>query len=799
MLKKSKTISCVLCIAMILSLFSGCKVKQEAKTSESTTSATISTSETTPIPSTTEAPPDYAADYLAARAAADAEAKLQINTEIRTEMVLGEKTLVERQAEKVRYQNRGSDDLIVACKRRVIFNVGEIQLDQLYYQEKLYTTYKSNLFYAKESEENYLSQQTPLAMLDPANYAAVSLEGNKIRFSDPLAGERWALPEGAELFKAEGSATLQDGVLIEQSYSITYDFCGNEIHNTYRSEITPGLEEDLSELVPKGTGSYIKLDSTEALLLMLRSINTLIHVDQISLDTRQTILCQAADLIMDERSSTKSYGSGKDLIFSDDVKLTLYDLSGEITQEQNFQEKMVGDSYSYQYDEEEPETESVSDTDRISFGNNILNSIQSIVYDSIPDPKYLTGAAVYDIGDYYLVEYQCNETCSREVDKVLNYRLFQDTNKLMDLCERYAPGPTEGYLAVEKVTWLPTAVNLSYSGSYIFEGTATRVSLTQQISLSLYDQDTYEEIAGEALPDKEPEIKPDPVFYEVTDQNGAKLYLFGTIHVGDDRTAFLPQSIYDAFDSADALAVEFDDMAFEEEIENDAELMQRVAEAYYYTDGTVISDHIEEAEVYQAAVSLMKVMGQYDNTAEYLKPFVWQNTITSFYLNQGRKLTYAKGVDRRLMSRAREQEKEILNVESGLEQLEMLSGYSDRLQELMLAETMQSSRSEYLQETMSLYELWCEGDEAKLIELLAADDEEELSEMDEESRKLYEEYHSAMETDRNVNMVEVAREYLQSGKTVFFAVGLAHLLGDGGLVQALRDAGYTVTLIQDQS
>jgi uncharacterized protein YbaP (TraB family) len=52
-----------------------------------------------------------------------------------------------------------------------------------------------------------------------------------------------------------------------------------------------------------------------------------------------------------------------------------------------------------------------------------------------------------------------------------------------------------------------------------------------------------------------------------------------------------------------------------------------------------------------------------------------------------------------------------------------------------------------------------------------------------------------MEVERNANMVEKAREYLQSGKTVFCAVGLAHLLGEGGMVEALREAGYTVTLI----
>ena len=37
--------------------------------------------------------------------------------------------------------------------------------------------------------------------------------------------------------------------------------------------------------------------------------------------------------------------------------------------------------------------------------------------------------------------------------------------------------------------------------------------------------------------------------------------------------------------------------------------------------------------------------------------------------------------------------------------------------------------------------------------------------------------------------------YLESGDVVFYAVGLAHLLAESGLVQALRDAGYTVELV----
>ena len=45
---------------------------------------------------------------------------------------------------------------------------------------------------------------------------------------------------------------------------------------------------------------------------------------------------------------------------------------------------------------------------------------------------------------------------------------------------------------------------------------------------------------------------------------------------------------------------------------------------------------------------------------------------------------------------------------------------------------------------------------------------------------------------RNEGMLEVALEYLESGETVFYAVGLAHLLQENGLVDTLQTAGYTV-------
>ena len=358
----------------------------------------------------------------------------------------------------------------------------------------------------------------------------------------------------------------------------------------------------------------------------------------------------------------------------------------------------------------------------------------------------------------------------------------------------YRTKTVEGYLAVERLTGLPTAMELRFIGIHTIEDQPCELDLLLMIGIHLNTGDAPGDILDEPVCGPEPEVKPTPVFYEVTDAEGHKMYLFGTIHIGDDRTAYLPQPIYDALAASDALAVEFDSDRFEEMIDEDDELRDRLMKAYYYTDGTSIRNHID-SDVYKQALDLMKVTGNYNSNAESLKPYLWSNSIELFYLSEGRGLSSDKGVEDRLLVLAREAGKEILDVESGEFQVMMITGFSDSVQEMLLSELCETSRSEYIQDCLDLYEAWCRGDEAELIELLAEMNEEDRAELDEDELALYDEYHQKMEVERNAGMLEVAKGYLQDEKTVFFAVGLAHLLGEGGLVQGLRDAGFTVTLI----
>ena len=279
----------------------------------------------------------------------------------------------------------------------------------------------------------------------------------------------------------------------------------------------------------------------------------------------------------------------------------------------------------------------------------------------------------------------------------------------------------------------------------------------------------------------------------MTGTDGQEMWLLGTIHIGDARTSYLPQEIYDAFDAADALAVEINSDAFDKEMEDNEELSDQVTAHYFYDDGTQTSDHVEDEELFGYAEMYLKATGNYHMNAPYLKVNAWANSIDNFFLRQSYELSSTQGVDNQLIWRANNQGKEIREVESSLFQIEMLMGFSDGLQEQLLYEAVYADPYEYVDDTRELFEMWCAGDEAALIAYLT--EEPDYTDMTDEEISLVEEYNNAMGTDRNDDMHDVAVGYLESGDVIFYAVGLAHLLAEDGLVNTLRDAGYTVELV----
>ena len=216
-----------------------------------------------------------------------------------------------------------------------------------------------------------------------------------------------------------------------------------------------------------------------------------------------------------------------------------------------------------------------------------------------------------DLGSVYLLSLDMTADSGDLMQNYICETLWRDASYLNKLASKYETTEITGYLAVDKYTGVFTAGGCNYAGVHTIDGTDYTLALQSDQSVCAPSADAYKEITDESAPETEPEDKATPLFYKVTGKDGQQMWLLGTIHVGDARTAYLPKEIYDAFAASDALAMEVDLEAFEALLKEDDELAQQVSGAYYYSDGTMTADHIDAA-LYEKALKYMKASGNYN-------------------------------------------------------------------------------------------------------------------------------------------------------------------------------------------
>lgn len=274
-----------------------------------------------------------------------------------------------------------------------------------------------------------------------------------------------------------------------------------------------------------------------------------------------------------------------------------------------------------------------------------------------------------------------------------------------------------------------------------------------------------------------------PLLWKVTGDNGNVLYLFGTIHLGDKRSETVMQQLAATVDACDALAVECDVLAFEQ----DQDRLTKVVQSMLYTDGTKTPDHLR-ADLYEKAKEYLTEENEYNDVYNYYNLSFWSSLLQQTETDNS-DLHHDYAMDTLLLRRAKDNKQEILEVESVEFQYNMDNSFPDALYNMQI-EAFFDERDTYISGLNRLYEAWLKGDEAEIIATM--DSDEDSGDMTEEEIKLAEDYHKALITDRNIGMTEKAEAYLKSGKSVFFAVGEAHMVGDEGIVKQLTDKGYRV-------
>jgi len=278
-----------------------------------------------------------------------------------------------------------------------------------------------------------------------------------------------------------------------------------------------------------------------------------------------------------------------------------------------------------------------------------------------------------------------------------------------------------------------------------------------------------------------------PLLWRVTSPDGQTLYLFGSIHAADAELYPLPDAIMDAFSRSDYLAVEFDVVAFEQ----NAAALAEMSAMLMYTDGRTVVDDIGY-ELHQRAIALMSELeseleshlgrGFPLELLDAFKPTMWIDLLTAVAIDRSG-MSFDYGLDRFFINEANARGMEIIEIESFEDQISMLLGFSVPLQMFLLENVMDID--EVVVGTNKLYELWKAGDIQALEAFLESD-------TDSFPPELADEYFEAMLTERDIAMVAAAQRYMDEGRKVFYVVGLAHMIGEDGIVGQLVRSGYTV-------
>lgn len=724
--------------------------------------------------------------YDGAKAVLLSSANRILNYTVSKTRTVGGQTYSEAATGTASFSGIGSDNLEALVEEVLTYGTISAEHTMTYCDGAAYSQISGCTFQCPMTAEAFTALQLPAVLLDSGLYANVHMQtnadGSTLTFTNPSGLESWASDNAhTQFISASGTATLDTtGTLVGTTYTASYS-CGPalwEIKVTVRVSAPETL--DLSAVHPEHTENAIPLGSLEAPKLLMQAAGDIFTARDMQCSLSETIYSEAIPLIRNRQANAAISGSGQSMVASLTSSIQVTDFRGQAntsTQDYYFANGVCTGS-----------TNGAEATVQAGVTvESMRTSIEDTILSGLFATGYLAGAELTDTGDFYVLHVTGNDTYCTDLSTDIGAFLNMD---LDGTATSHETKEAAGYLSINKQTGLPTAMGISFARVHTFGEVPYQLTYQLDQSLTLSGVDAYYTATGEQETEAAPEKTATPLFYKVTGSNGQLLWLLGTIHAGDNRTAYLPQQILDAFHASASLAVEFDTIAFEDQAASDAALQTQLAGIYYYKDSSAAAQHLS-SELHQKAAELLLASGNSNINTPYMRVAVWNSLLEDFYLSQSHSLSSQKGVDLRLLRLAKAQSKTIINIESGIDQLSMLTGFSDSVQAYLLGETVATGCTAYGASVQELYELWCQGDEAALTAAIfpATDD------LTEEELALYNEYNSIMITQRNATMLSAAISQLESGNTTFYAVGLAHVLGESGLVNGLRNAGYTVELV----
>lgn len=243
-------------------------------------------------------------------------------------------------------------------------------------------------------------------------------------------------------------------------------------------------------------------------------------------------------------------------------------------------------------------------------------------------------------------------------------------------------------------------------------------------------------------------------------------YIFGTMHVRDQRAFQRLGRVYEAVEACEGYAAEF-------HLEEAGSGIQ--ASVMQLPDGQRISDFVLKKEFDRQRRVLLKSTGIDLAQFDRMLPFMVVNLATENLLGQ----EMPEALDQHLWAFAKKREKALHGIETLQEQMEVLGKISLEAQVKMLAGLCKNI-GRFRQYLLRLAELYEASEVQQLYKMV---------------KKNSRELRGLMLYRRNEIMAERIGA-LVKGQTIFVAIGAAHLSGGKGVLRLLKKQGLKISPAQ---
>lgn len=247
-------------------------------------------------------------------------------------------------------------------------------------------------------------------------------------------------------------------------------------------------------------------------------------------------------------------------------------------------------------------------------------------------------------------------------------------------------------------------------------------------------------------------------------------YLYGTVHMICPEDFTIGEQLKEKFGAAQKifLEVDMDDPAM------NMKMMQ-----LSMLQGKKLSDMFSDSDYNKLNVFFRDTMGMPLALMNAMKPFVLFSLLTLKSIPCAQPQSY----EMTFVKMAKEQHKEVKGLETIEEQMKIFDDLPDSVQVQMVMRYINEFDEQKKEFTKMIHAYQQQNAEALYRYIMSSPD---ISGSEE-----------ALLFDRNRKWVPVMEQVMQKEK-IFFAVGAGHLGGPYGLINLLREKGYTVTGIRER-